>query len=1350
MGSNGNDGEAALVRAVRALDQGDIETVPDKLERLCNMLPSNRRGAFHAAEEMLARWLLKNMAGNTANAERVRRYPPAWNILAAVFTAVPFFSLAKSLADRRFVSILQQTLKEVSVPQEEAAQANGVDSDVEMTDAPAEEFTSNPRKRKRTAPSSFEISYQRQSHGCLGTAEALFEALRILLHRCDARSLEGSPNHRMGAEHIKSLFSTSAAEAVATLIPLLTISNLVIDQGDRRSFEGQSTWISTFNALWELRLQGPNDSSTVAINLAISSMALLGKLTGVSQLSTCSFDVIVREQWTRDLSRFLARNLILPSRAALLNSKDQDNVLRVVDLASISAAQIYPVLFDLVTRPYGDKAGKKDFEVWTQAVFDVILEALKSNRRDRSLAAIEAIMETAAERDLALSASSLRAVCKEFALGPDQERWSLLLPIVKLNPDVFLLSEEGDELLQQALRKTQNSQLLGSADLDKASQFIVSLADGYARARDLATFITIWAKNLLAAGPKAPLGALWSRPELSQTVANHVEQFLNVNQLLEILDTLTPGDDVAGASASIQIIDALSAGIKNEEFVDVANMKAFETVYSHRVSRKELSEKLSAGRWAIAEKCLSKGTLEEAGRIWSQIKEDASHVLRKSSIQKQETFTAFQCCIAVWLANIPDGPAEKEVGNMVCTFVDRLVESTSKPDGKKSSKERLTVADYLRWMLSKSARAMTLVGLRNGVFQQLISLSPLQDPAQAEAVPHSSTPCQSLLDNESNLYDHELMSKLFDSHMDLLRTSRGTLFDQPVRLVVQFFNDIPTELLSRSQREALMSNLVPRLPLDSKAVKSAQFNDWRQVVSLMVKLMRMPTVYEGMSFAHVGMIGNSTQMIYAKEAPHEAHNEWLALNLVGDLAKLSVGQMSSDTLGQRGRAYFTEAISYLQEGSQEITLRLALLRAFLLTTKGSLASKQLEGWDSSVLLLKRAIVALAQTALTNLSHDRGILAATAALEALDILDAGLIKEAVGGHISSLVEASKARDHAFEAFSWEARTFLARHYPESLGFPFTMVFHETAAGGDQSTATVGKYALLKYVDAVVRDADDETKLGYLEKLIGNGGATKQNPVASKLIVVHRLLQHVKGTKDAPTPSAFDLSQAHSVLCTWLLHISTPPEFVLAAKAVHLLLDQRSWALSQWNIEVTLSTVSTVASHHNSVISASPKIYRCLCSLVEIIIKRHRIRLDGHFHIVITALHSVLRQLISQPSVATSAHAQSFARLLTLICEPTDASVSRSSGVGGLDSERDRAKRYAGQYMYLVLMQYIKLQLELPVAPAVREALDSGMYSVLDITTQGGVKLMNDAMDLSGRIIFKELYKRYQKFGKWSGV
>jgi len=194
------------------------------------------------------------------------------------------------------------------------------------------------------------------------------------------------------------------------------------------------------------------------------------------------------------------------------------------------------------------------------------------------------------------------------------------------------------------------------------------------------------------------------------------------------------------------------------------------------------------------------------------------------------------------------------------------------------------------------------------------------------------------------------------------------------------------------------------------------------------------------------------------------------------------------------------------------------------------------------------------------------------------------------------------------------------------------------------------------------------------------------------------------------------------------------------------------MTQWNIELTLSTVTAICSKPTEIAPGWPKSYHWLCQFTGAVIRRHRIRLDGHFHILITALQALLRQLLSrQGGEFKEAHSKLFSRLLTLVCQPTDSSVARSqTGKSGLDSEKDKAKRYAGQYMYLVLMQYIRLQLEYPVTHEVRAALEPGIYSILDITTQDGLRLMNDAMDPSGRVILKELYRQYQKFGKWSGI
>lgn len=245
---------------------------------------------------------------------------------------------------------------------------------------------------------------------------------------------------------------------------------------------------------------------------------------------------------------------------------------------------------------------------------------------------------------------------------------------------------------------------------------------------------------------------------------------------------------------------------------------------------------------------------------------------------------------------------------------------------------------------------------------------------------------------------------------------------------------------------------------------------------------------------------------------------------------------------------------------------------------------------------------------------------------------------------------------------------------------------------------------------------------------------------------------------------DLAEVHSILASRLVKSSSSAEFVLISQTMHALLDKMASSMKQWNSEVTLGTVATIAACGPGTIEdvrASPKTYEWLCRLIEVIIKRHRVRLEGHFHLITAALQSLLRLLIvpsssTAPSSSPEAsgirgrQARLFTRLLTLICEPSVASVTRGQQPGLLDSATDAAKRSAGHHMYLVLMTYIKLQLEHVVSHAVREALEPGVYSILDITTQEGRRILNEAVDGSGRAIFREMHRRYVKFGRWSGV
>ncbi|KAK3692668.1 Urb2/Npa2 family-domain-containing protein [Podospora appendiculata] len=1372
-------GDASLIKAVRALDQGDIETTPDKLERVWNLLSQQRGSAnFHAAEEMLLRWLLKNMTGTSPAAERVRRYAPAWNIMGAVFALIPLFSLAKSLADRRFVSILQQTLKDVSKPQKQATQTQpAADSDVEMADASSPGTPTNSRKRKRSTPATFDPAMQRQAAGCLEAGEAVLEALRILLSRCDLSPADGPPNNRMGAEHIKSLFSSSAAEVMETLVPLLTLCGVAADHTEPGSSKGQSSWMETFNALWDLHLQSASDASDVAVNLSGLGMSLLGKLTGVPRQRALAIDAPVQERWARGLRRFLARNMILPSRSAYLNNKKSMQVIQVVvEMSAVSAATTYPVLFDLVSkspRVFGDKNTKKDYENWVQDIFDLVLGSLKTCNREQSLPAVVAIMDMAAERETHLSTASLQSICKDYAIREDTFEWKLLLSLVKLKPDVFLMPG-GEQFLDHVLRRTRESETMTDQDFDTALQFVVLLAEGYANARDLSSFFKTWLSNLAVAEHAIKLERLWSQRELVTAVARLLEGCLNTNQLVEILDWFASRTEPAECLARIHILGAISLGISQEEFVDAANIKTFDVAFLEKFSEKEPSA-VSVSRWTIAEKSLSRGTLEEAGRIWSQVKPDLKQILKKASVHGEPTFAAFKSCVAAWIANHPGGADEEDAAAMACSFIDRVEESGEPMADSDDVQDPITKGTYVSWMLTSAPRLVSLVVKRTGVFPNLIlSLISLSGDENAITFDSALTVSHLVLENENNTNNQKLISGLVDQMISLVDTTKNGGSLASTRVAVQFLLDVPADIMARQQREATMERLILQLPQNPDVPESIGTGYWQPVLSLMVKLMEKPTFYVDMGFAHLETIGKSVFKIHRKsKTTDEVLKAREDFRLLGQLATLTIRQMASSSLEDREKAYLADAIAALQSpcSDSEMVPRLVLLHSFISVVQGSQALARLKesGLDLDDLKAQHLLQG-AKPLACGKWKGRALLPFLTALEVMDVLDHETIKRELSGAVPTLLKAAERLLDSGCKAGWEVRMFLAKHFVEQLESPLRIKLpslasadsdDEAAATPDERISvptTVDKTTMLQYVDVVIRGVDEDTKLKHLKELLLED--SKESDPLGRLFVIYRLVQHLSGSRpQAPTPSSsdFDLGQAHSLLCEELLRTTTTAQFILAAMTLHLLLEQKAAWMTQWNIDLTLSSVSAACSAPamQPLLAASPKAYQWLCRLVEMVIKRHRKRLDGHFHVLITALQSLIRRLLSsQPPSGKEEeerHAKLFSRLITLVCEPSVASVSRSHATAStLDSEKDKAKRYAGQYMYLVLMQYVKLQLEHVVPHGVREALETGMHSVLDITTPDGLRIMNDGMDPSGRVIFRELYKQYQKFGKWSGI
>jgi nucleolar pre-ribosomal-associated protein 2 len=213
------------------------------------------------------------------------------------------------------------------------------------------------------------------------------------------------------------------------------------------------------------------------------------------------------------------------------------------------------------------------------------------------------------------------------------------------------------------------------------------------------------------------------------------------------------------------------------------------------------------------------------------------------------------------------------------------------------------------------------------------------------------------------------------------------------------------------------------------------------------------------------------------------------------------------------------------------------------------------------------------------------------------------------------------------------------------------------------------------------------------------------------------------------------------------------------------------MSQWNIDSTLGSITIMCSRNAPSLRSNraSTIYLHLCQIMQAVLTSHRLKLQGHFHLVVQVMQTLLRCLfvplphstsnitkfmapppwLSPPKHQLGAkHAEAYTRLLTLICDPSVSSVTRSQH-NSLTSATQKAKGIASQHMQYVLTTYIRLQLEMRMLPEIREKMVPGIYAIFDTTTPEKRRMINDSLDSSGRSVFTTLFRDYQRFGKWKG-
>ncbi|KAJ4144767.1 hypothetical protein LMH87_003637 [Akanthomyces muscarius] len=1341
-----------LIKIVRGLDQSGPGEDGGNLDLLWSKLVTSSDESFHAAEESTLRWLLKSMNGNATAAEAMRRHPLTWTMLDCVFTRIPLFSLAKSLADRKFVAVLQQTFKDIATVAGDTTQHTA-------------------KKRKRTSSAQFGSEETKQPPGCLVTAASLFNTLKSLLSRLDDATATTARDN-IGAEHIRSLFCMSATDTAALLAPAFLVCQTLIET-EMYDLEGAEEWVTVASSLWNLHMQGTDDTSEVATHLFTTPASILSILENLSEKGTSSAPTGLKTKWSADLQEFLQRSLILPCRTTFLNRQDFAAVTRALDVSQARIHMTAPSLYFLAaassdTRAEGEM--RKNTVEWMKRVFEEVEKAVHNNPDRNTL--IELVIRQAIDKSTPIDVKHLRAIARGYVLEKVPTDWTLLGSIVTCDPAVFQTSGDGSDLLASICQEISKCSLKKSQQ--PIAEVLGAIRQSFVIRRDLVAFLQLWFSELSKAEgseqvEQSPWFGQGPRNYKGECLHDLIEKELSASQLSEFVGWLDSQPTQSSPNSLCTINDTIAEGLKRETFIDVVGLRLFQITWTACAELPDLP-----ARWRISSKTMQWAKPEEKVAIWQSLKDKVKQTLKKRALDAAETFECFRFCYNAWDALATDTDTVKEPAKLIQKFSERL----SKKLMSSPSIQEITVLDraesgvsifedeipascYLDVFLSGGSRFNRLFSMASDDVSE-----PLKNAMTGSGLDTKDKQVlwQKLLSNDMNLNEAKLARTLVDQVIEALGQSgkeKGWL-DNDTTLTLQILSRIPLDSFNRWQREKVMNTLNANTAGMIKSPKKTLLASWKQILSLTTKMMTRATFYDEMTFDRLVQLAEAVSVCIAKTSPGDEEILEMIERFI-QMASATIRQMA-DQVDERSTKYFGDCSTYIAAATASKSKKMSGLHYSLIKSLISVVARSPNSQGNKELtklvtegqgMLGRAIMSVIDPLITagalaeKPGSDERLLILAAAGAAPSAAPLAQFYKGKPAALQTFADNCSSKMTEGDIIAWKVQILLRNELPTAFQLPAPKTFDLLSPLPQKL-----RHQLLRdFANSITKSFRVQEKVAYLRDLVDamRAGCFTDGQTLAIQEVVSQIIGSPEYTGKF---DGYDLAAAYSEIVT-VLSKAPAPGNVNLCRTLYSLLERKPHAVSQWDVEATLSTICDLSpAQEESDETQLPYVWQC--KLTDVIIKKHRLRLEGHYHLLLTILQTLLDRLViheigageSSASQETKAHA--YARLITLVCEPTAGAVSRTQHQSSLDSATDAAKRSAGRHMHLVLMQYVKLQLTENVPRPIREALEPAMNSIFDITPPEGRKILNDAMDASGRAILREMFKRYVKFGKWSGV
>ncbi|KAG5994379.1 hypothetical protein E4U54_003112 [Claviceps lovelessii] len=1091
------DDDTDLIKTVRGLDQNGPGENGENLQLLWKLLVANSHDGFHAAEESTLRWLLKSMNGSAEVAERLRRYPITWAILDCVFQKIPLFSLAKSLADRKFVSVLQRTLEDVAKPVESTA-------------------SSPSSKRKRSTTEAFSIEFLRSQLGCLNTAQALFTALKRLLDRLGSTT-ERFSRDKLGAEHIKSLFCTSADGAKDIAAPALRICRDLLASDSCDQTADCESWVQVVTTIWDLHLQGPDDVMQVAAHIFAPAAVILARLGLFKSPDQTVVPGSLKAKWLSDLQRFMYRNFALPGRAAFVNARDLVAFRAALDSCDDMTHLAVPALYLFASSAYQDMSQgglRKDNAEWMKQIFQIAERAIR-DRPDRN-SLMQSILEQAIERSSPVAVMDLRRICLDYCLQDGNTQWSLIAKIARCETDVFQLSDDGIQLRKELCERIANQEH-NQDDMAAIEQIIQALRDGFRTRRDLPGFLHLWFEQLCKVESrklqdKSPWFKVFSQRGTSQkdscSLQDTLESEISPQRLTEMIAWVKDNSSASYPQALSVFAATLAQSLHSEQYVDAAGRHLFDLVDGFKASTS-----FCALRWRVVSATALWAHPSERGDIWGKVKKRLTKTAEKSALLTAESYEAFKCCSRFWDLFSPDDAHVEEAAVLMDVWMKRLsadMASTRVLEGTKMAAgvglgvdaefdEQVGYQQYLAWILNASSRLPKLYFARTNKLPSALT-DALSSSKSSSRVDGMTTLWDALLSNEVNLSEANLTRDLTDRVIAALDESQkkkewpGQLGQMGIKIISR----MPMDALDRSQREKIMTVLAKQQSSVTNSSADVNLIRWKLILSLSAKVMKRPTFYDGLRFFDLAAC---SEALSSASLPAQ-DSDVLVLELIDrfSLMATAVLKQMADHVDERSVKYFEGASAFVDicekqsanskaDGSGVPAFHMTLLKA--LATELSRSTNARSNQTLTVLLtrtqqaLSKCVANVISLCVSNkkLVNGGNTVLDPIILTAIDASSAATASEPFdltglkSSSIRKLEKRTKEAMRSGDLRAWKIHMFLQRNLSNVVEVPQPSAFDNlgNVPGG------LGESLLKELVDSVTENMEALAKLEYLRGL-----------------------------------------------------------------------------------------------------------------------------------------------------------------------------------------------------------------------------------------------------------------------------